>query len=84
MEFFSGLWHGKDVTRYLKSMARLQDLLGVSNDAVVARDLVGGAEAIRPSDRRKVQAWSRGREAHCIRAAQPTWRRVQKLEPFWR
>ena len=84
MEFFAGLWHGKDVTRYLKSMARLQDRLGVTNDAVVARDLVGGAEAIRPSDRRKVEAWSREREEQCMKAAQPTWRRVQKLEPFWR
>jgi triphosphatase len=84
MEFFSGLWHGKDVTHHLKSLSRLQDHLGVANDAVVARHLAGGAEAIRASDRCKVEAWSVIREEHCVKAAQPTWRRVQKLEPFWR
>jgi len=84
MEFFAGIWHGKDVSPYLKSMGRLQDHLGVSNDAVVARHLVCGAEAITASDRHAVEAWSRSREEQCTRAAQPTWKRLQKLEPFWK
>jgi inorganic triphosphatase YgiF len=85
-EFFAGLWDDAEVPHYLKLIAHLQDHLGPANDAVVARQLVAGLDApsLRASDRRRVEDWARAREQACIRAAQSVWRRVQKLEPFWR
>ncbi len=84
-EFFSPLWNGDDVQPYLKLMARLQDKLGSSNDAVVARQILWN---IRPGRLdadtiRLVQDWSDARIHNRIRAAQPHWRRLRRAKPFW-
>ena len=84
-EFFSPLWTGDDVKPYLKLMARLQDQLGSSNDAVVARQILWNIRPGRldPETIRLVQDWSEERIQECIRTAQPHWRRLRKAQPFW-
>lgn len=84
-EFFSPLWQGDDVKPYLKLMARLQDKLGSSNDAVVARQILWNIRPgrLEPETIRLVQDWSDARIHHCIRTAQPHWRRLRRAEPFW-
>lgn len=84
-EFFSTLWTGDEVKPYLKLMARLQDKLGSSNDAVVARQILWNIRPgrLEPETIRLVQSWSEARIDHCIRTAQPHWRRLRKATPFW-
>ena len=84
-EFFSPLWEGDDVKRYLKLMSRLQDKLGSSNDAVVARQILWNVRPgrLEPETIRLVQDWSDARIQECIRAAQPHWRRLRRATPFW-
>jgi len=85
IEFFSPLWNGEDVKPYLKLMARLQDKLGSSNDAVVARQILWNIRPgrLEPETVRLVQDWSDVRIRDCVRAAQPHWRRLRRAEPFW-
>ena len=84
-EFFSALWTSDDVKPYLKLMARLQDQLGASNDAVVARQILWNVRPGRLDSQtvRLVQDWSETRIQECIRTAQPHWRRLRKAKPFW-
>lgn len=85
MEFFSGLWEGPEVKQYLKLLEKLQDRLGEANDAVVARMLMASLppRTLPSSGLLLVQAWSERREAHCRRAGQPLWRKMQHATPFW-
>ena len=84
-EFFSPLWTGEDIKPYLKMMARLQDKLGSSNDAVVARQILWSVRPGRlgPETIRLVQDWSDARFRESIRTAQSHWRRLRKARPFW-
>ena len=84
-EFFSPLWKGDDVKPYLKLMARLQDKLGSSNDAVVARQILWSIRPgrLEPETIRLVQDWSDERIHDCIKSAQPHWRRLRRAKPFW-
>ena len=85
-EFFSGLWEGPQVERYLDLMEEIQDRLGEANDAVVARMLMASLSprVLDAHGLLLVQSWSTARELACIRAGQPLWRRMQRAEPFWR
>ena len=85
-EFFSGLWEGPQVERYLELMEEIQDRLGEANDAVVARMLMASLSprVLDAPGLLLVQSWSTARELACIRAGQPLWRRMQRAEPFWR
>lgn len=84
-EFFSPLWTGDDVKPYLKLMARLQDKLGSSNDAVVARQILWSVRPGRLDTEaiQLVQDWSDKQIHDCIRTAQPHWRRLRKAPRFW-
>jgi len=85
MEFFSGLWQGPAVERYLKLMEQMQDCLGTANDAVVARMLMASLppRALESSSLLLVQDWSQARELQCNRTGQPVWRQLQGATPFW-
>ncbi len=86
MEFFSSLWTGAEVRQYLTLQEKLQDQLGVANDAVVARMLMASLppRALPGPALLMVQAWSESREAQCRRQGQPLWRKMQSASPFWR
>ena len=84
-EFFAGLWRGPLAEPYINQMEELQDQLGATNDAVVARVLIAGLppRALRRSAMQLVQDWSRERELQCLRTAQPVWRNMRQAAPFW-
>ena len=84
-QFFSSLWTGPEVAPFMKLMARFQDSLGKTNDAIVARHILAAVRPGRldPSLIRLAQEWSQVRARKCLRTAQPQWRRLGKLTPFW-
>jgi CHAD domain-containing protein len=84
-QFFSSLWTGPQVEPFMKLMGRFQDSLGKTNDAIVARHILAAIKPGRldPSVIHLAQEWSQSRVAKCLRTAQPQWRRLGKLEPFW-
>ena len=84
-QFFSSLWTGLEVDSFMKLMARFQDRLGKTNDAIVARHILAAVKPGRldPSVIGLAQEWSQSRVAKCLRTAQPQWRRLGKLESFW-
>ncbi len=85
-QFFSSLWGGSDVKPFMKLMGDFQDHLGKANDAVVARHILVTVEPgkLDASLLHMVQNWSQSRILHCIRPAQPKWRKLHKLTPFWK
>ena len=84
-QFFNSLWSGPEVLPFMKLMARFQDSLGNTNDAIVARHILAAVKPgrIDPSVIRLTQQWSQGRVRNCLRTAQPQWRRLGRITPFW-
>ena len=84
-QFFSSLWSGPEVLSLMKLMGRFQDSLGKTNDAIVARHILAAVRPGRldPSVIRLAQEWSQGRVRKCLRTAQPQWRRLARVAPFW-
>ncbi|MCY4262616.1 MAG: CYTH and CHAD domain-containing protein [Candidatus Dadabacteria bacterium] len=84
-QFFSSLWDGPAVEPFMKLMGRFQDSMGKTNDAIVARHMLAAVKPgrIDPLLIRLAQDWSQARIRKCLRAAQPQWRRLGRIEPFW-
>ena len=84
-QFFSSLWGGPEVPPFMKLMGRFQDSLGKTNDAVVARHILAVVKPGRldPSVIRLAQEWSQARVRKCLRSAQPQWRGLGRIKPFW-
>jgi CHAD domain-containing protein len=76
-EFFAPCFASAVVERYVRRLARLQDLLGELNDIAVARRLLRdlGAAAPRSIDARKKQL---------IRSVQAALLRFRSDPPYWR
>ena len=85
-QFFSSLWSGPEVPPFMKLMGRFQDSLGKTNDAIVARHILAAVKPGRldPSVIRLAQEWSEARVRKCLRTAQPQWRHLGRLTPFWK
>lgn len=85
-ELFSGLWQGKAPKRFLKRLSALQEVLGASNDAEVARGLVRGL-ATRDSGRAwalgVVEGWAALQASLRRQALEETWRDFERRDPFW-
>ncbi|MBA4142294.1 MAG: CYTH and CHAD domain-containing protein [Nitrosospira sp.] len=87
-EFFAGLYSHKKAKRYIKSLAALQDVLGVINDnAVIVRlldelpageDGTGEREAIGI-----IRGWSASLALTRKRELDNVWRVFDKNNPFW-
>ncbi|KAA2212771.1 CYTH and CHAD domain-containing protein [Teichococcus oryzae] len=85
-ELFAPLWPGRTAKRFLKRLSALQEALGLSNDAVVARERV--ASLAGPGG---APTWAIGlAEGWALAAAQDmrpralkTWRRFARRDPFW-
>ncbi len=85
-QFFSSLWEDTEVVRpFMKSMSRLQDNLGQANDATAARQIFATVKPglLDSSTIRLIQNWSQARVTKCLRPAQPKWRALRRLHPFW-
>ena len=84
-QFFNSLWTGPQVPPFMKLMGRFQDSLGKTNDAIVARHILAAVKPGRldPSVIHLAQEWSQARVRKCLRTAQPQWRRLGRVAPFW-
>jgi triphosphatase len=87
-EFFSELFGGLSATkRYLRRIARLQDLLGASNDAASAAELCKDLEMSAPQAAKAagiILGWY-GRGAKIADdKLRVVWRSFAHSDPFWR
>lgn len=84
-EMFAPLWPGRDTRRFLKRLSDLQEVLGLANDAAVARALVAHLAA-RPALRWAVGAaegWAAASAAGIRKDVMTAWDRLSAQDPFW-
>jgi CHAD domain-containing protein len=85
-EAFRTLYRAKPARRYLTALERLQDVLGIVNDADTARQLAAElplpARAARARD--LVAGWTASEIEHGRRAFTAAWRDFLAAKPFWR
>lgn len=87
-EFFLPLHDGQPARRYLARLSRLQEALGVANDAATTRQVLGelrrGAAAPELHFAAgAVLGWQRCREIEASRALRKRWRKFAAVTPFW-
>lgn len=86
-EIFAPLWPGKAARRFLRRLARLQDAMGLANDAEVARGLVGGLRSAPPGRSWAgglFDGWCLARVAMARQDSRAAWDKVEECRPFWR
>jgi CHAD domain-containing protein len=92
MDFFAGLFPGKRVEAFRKTVARMQDRLGHLNDVAVASRLVHElVDPLPPGPAATAAALGGGQlvgwYAHQVAALEPetveAWKAFRALEPFW-
>ncbi|MCX7931556.1 MAG: CHAD domain-containing protein [Rhodovarius sp.] len=81
-ELLAPLWPNSGAKRYLKRLARLQDALGLANDAAVARGLVAGL-AVEGWARGLVEGFALARAVDSREMALHAWARWRKAKRFW-
>lgn len=84
-EMFAPLWPGKGTRRFLRRLSALQDVLGLANDAAVARALVAHL-ATRPALRWAVGAaegWAAARTGSIRQDVMRAWAGLSAQDPFW-
>jgi len=84
-EFFASLWTPRESQPFISLSQYIQDSLGKSNDASVARLLLSqiNPERVDAEMWWLVRDWSAQQAQTCARSAQLRWRRLQKMAPFW-
>ena len=87
-EFFGGLFvEPQELRAYVRSVSRLQDLLGAHNDAVCARSFLDQINAAECADTALaagvVLGWFAGGAAVADRDLLQTWKTFKGSEPFW-
>jgi CHAD domain-containing protein len=98
-ELFAPLWPGRTARRYLRRLSALQEALGLSNDAVVARQRVAALSSGRRAEADASAASSATASAWAIGLAEgwalaagremrpealKAWRRFARSTSFWR
>jgi triphosphatase len=88
-EFFGGLYEDPGGYRtYVRTVARLQDILGAHNDAAGAQSLLDGlgarAEAGTAFAAGVVLGWCERDAEIAETELGEAWRRFKRLDPFWR
>jgi CHAD domain-containing protein len=85
-EVFAPLFDGKRSRRFMRRLAKLQDGLGIANDAAVARGLaqaLGGRGAGRSWAVGLVEGWCEARVVEHRGDALRAWRRLGGKDRFW-
>ncbi|MBU2090917.1 MAG: CYTH and CHAD domain-containing protein, partial [Alphaproteobacteria bacterium] len=89
-EFFRSLYSKKKTSRYLRSLAELQEVLGHLNDVAAARDLVWkltsmhkGGEPQRSIAAGLVIGWHANAADASLQGLSLSWRRLHEAERFW-
>lgn len=86
IELFGPLWGGRSVRRFARRLAEFQEVLGLANDVVVARSLVGGLatrEAGRAWAVGLAEGWALARAGRVRKAARAAWESVEETARFW-
>jgi triphosphatase len=85
-EIFAPLFPGRHAPRFLRRLARLQDALGVLNDASVAHallDELGGASGRHGYAVGLVTGFSAARAGSARPDALAAWKKLRQATPFW-
>lgn len=89
-DFFAPFYPEKNVKRFLKRLARMQDILGLLQDGVVARNMLARLIEEEGSPRADlsfaagiVYGWHLDRAASAWKDAVRSWKKFTKTEPFW-
>ncbi|MCS6932515.1 MAG: CHAD domain-containing protein [Acetobacteraceae bacterium] len=86
-ELFAPHWPGKATRRFLRRLARLQDAMGLANDAEVARGLIGGLHGKWPGREWAgglFDGWCLARVATAREKSLSCFAKLEKCKPFWR
>lgn len=85
-ELFAPLWPGKPARRFLKRLSRLQEALGLGNDAVTARSRVAGLRGPGGAEGWAIglaEGWALAAGHGTRKASLKAWRGFTKRQPFW-
>ncbi|HEY4139228.1 MAG TPA: CYTH and CHAD domain-containing protein [Casimicrobiaceae bacterium] len=82
-EFFADLFAGKRARRYRKSLTRLQDVLGVMNDAAVAARLAREIAGPDSNAAALLQGWAVAQATLGAPALADAWRDFSRATTFW-
>ncbi len=83
-ELFAPLWGGRVTDRLLRRLSRLQEALGVANDAEVARGLAGSLAGVPAFAAGAVAGFSAGRSEGSRAAALEEWEDLLETKRFWK
>jgi CHAD domain-containing protein len=92
-EFFAPLYSRGAADEFLRTLSKIQDILGTLNDVAVAHDTLARLSGPREGARGNqsalsfaagmVYGWHRDRADHVWHDAKKRWKRLEKCEPFW-
>jgi inorganic triphosphatase YgiF len=82
-EFFADLFPGKRARRYRKSLTRLQDVLGVMNDAAVAARLAREIAGPDSNAAALLQGWAAAQATLAAPELARAWRDFARAKTFW-
>jgi len=90
-EFLSHLYPGAQTQAYLKALAGLQDILGVLNDHVVTRRLLGELEqgkgranALQARAIGEIMGWNACQASLHLAVLDTVWEGFKNQKPFWK
>ena len=83
VEFAQALWGAKQVARYLRALAALQERLGALNDVTVALDGFRGGRRHDPATLFAL-GWLAARRAELIAACAPALKRFVAVRRPWK
>jgi CHAD domain-containing protein len=87
-EFFGALYKPKQVRRFTRALAALQDSLGAVNDAAVARSLLGQLAAAYPgrfdaATLARIEGWLAGGTSARLESLPAAWQAWHDQDRFW-
>jgi CHAD domain-containing protein len=92
-EFFAPLFEAKDVSKFLRRISAMQDILGALNDVVVARETLERlVDVASPGETPRaelsfaagiVYGWHLDRAARTWEKGRKTWKKFTRTERFW-
>lgn len=88
-EFFSSLFAHGSARRFISSLAKLQDVLGVLNDIAVTADLIRKLVGQRPNQAldeamHLFAGWNGSNAMHRLEGMEQAWQTFNREKPFWR
>lgn len=87
-EFLGPLYKSKRVTKILKRLSTLQNVLGAMNDIEVANARIAAALKRRAADQRErlgnsLHSWRRSKLKALRNRARSAWKNYSDIKPFW-